>query len=257
MQKTWKPSSNIRFHLHEVFNSEGSRGFPYNRFMTFLIVTSLIPLCFKGAHPFLTLLSFTCTVVFIVDYLLRWSVADLQLKRGRLSFLLYPFTPMAIVDILSILPVFLLLNPSWTALRVFRLARAIRALKLIRYSRAVATIHTVFTKQKESLLTVIGLSGAYIFISALIIFNVEPETFNSFFDALYWAVVSLTTVGYGDLYPTSDVGRTIAMFSSLMGVAIVALPSGIITAGLMDELQKKTETHTPGIDTNAHSDSNE
>ena len=89
----------------------------------------------------------------------------------------------------------------------------------------------------SSLLAVLCLAIGYILVSALAIFNVEPETFNTFFDAVYWAVVSLTTVGYGDLYPSSDVGRTIAMISSLMGVAVVALPSGIITAGLLDELR--------------------
>ena len=88
-----------------------------------------------------------------------------------------------------------------------------------------------------ALLAVLCLAIGYILVSALVIFNVEPDTFNTFFDAVYWAVVSLTTVGYGDLYPSSDVGRTIAMISSLMGVAVVALPSGIITAGLLDELR--------------------
>jgi voltage-gated potassium channel len=75
-------------------------------------------------------------------------------------------------------------------------------------------------------------------ISALIIYNVEPDTFDTFFDALYWATVSLTTVGYGDIYPTSIMGRIITMISSIFGIAIVALPAGIITAGYMNEINK-------------------
>ena len=110
-------------------------------------------------------------------------------------------------------------------------------LKLIRYSKSASAIAAVFEKQREALLAVLCLAIGYILVSALVIFNVEPDTFNTFFDAVYWAVVSLTTVGYGDLYPSSDVGRTIAMISSLMGVAVVALPSGIITAGMLDELR--------------------
>ena len=75
--------------------------------------------------------------------------------------------------------------------------------------------------------------------SALVIFNVEPQTFDNFFEAIYWATVSLTTVGYGDIYPTSDIGRIITMISSVFGIAIVALPAGIITAGYMDEISTK------------------
>lgn len=75
-------------------------------------------------------------------------------------------------------------------------------------------------------------------LSALIMFQVEPNSFDTFFDAIYWAVVTLTTVGYGDIYPTSDIGRIVSMLSSFMGIAIVALPTGIITAGYMNELDK-------------------
>ena len=82
------------------------------------------------------------------------------------------------------------------------------------------------------------LAGGYILLSALIMLQVEPESFESFFDAIYWAVVTLTTVGYGDIYPTSDIGRIVSMLSSFMGIAIVALPTGIITAGYMNELNK-------------------
>ena len=82
------------------------------------------------------------------------------------------------------------------------------------------------------------MAVAYIFISAIVIYNVEPDSFNTFFDAFYWATISLTTVGYGDIYPTSDIGRVVSMLSSFMGIAIVALPTGIITAGYMNELNK-------------------
>ena len=209
----------------------------YGRIMTILIVASLLPLCFKGSSPILETIEYACALVFIVDYLARWATADLKIGKGALSFLIYPFTPMAIIDLLSILPVFNALNDALRTLRVLRLFRALRAFKLIRYSKSTSAIAAVFEKQREALLAVLGLAIGYILVSALAIFNVEPETFNTFFDAVYWAVVSLTTVGYGDLYPSSDVGRTIAMISSLMGVAVVALPSGIITAGLLDELR--------------------
>ena len=83
------------------------------------------------------------------------------------------------------------------------------------------------------------LAAAYVMISALVIFNAEPDTFDSFFDAIYWATVSLTTMGYGDIYPVTTIGRIITMVSSVFGIAIIALPSGIITAGLMEEINKR------------------
>ena len=91
------------------------------------------------------------------------------------------------------------------------------------------------------MITVGMLALGYIFVAALVVFSVEPDSFDNFFEAIYWACVSLTTVGYGDIYPISTAGRVVTMLSSIMGIAIVALPSGIITAGYMEALQRKKE----------------
>ena len=103
-------------------------------------------------------------------------------------------------------------------------------------------ILSVIKRERQALMAVCILSGGYILLSALIMFQVEPESVKTFFDAIYWAVVTLTTVGYGDLYPVSDIGRVVSMISSVMGIAIVALPTGIITAGYMSELNKDNDT---------------
>ena len=94
-------------------------------------------------------------------------------------------------------------------------------------------------RTKESLLVVCGIAVGYVLVSALVVFNVEPDTFKNYFDAVYWATVSLTTMGYGDIYPVSVAGRIVTMISSFMGIAIVALPAGIITAGLMEDINSK------------------
>ena len=99
----------------------------------------------------------------------------------------------------------------------------------------------VIKTSKDALLAVCGLAVAYIFVSALVIFNVEADSFGTFFDAIYWATVSLTTVGYGDIYPVTTAGRIITMISSLFGIAVVALPAGIITAGYMEIISKEGE----------------
>ncbi len=85
------------------------------------------------------------------------------------------------------------------------------------------------------------MAVAYVLISALVIYNVEPESFNTFFDAIYWATISLTTVGYGDIYPITTVGRIVTMISSVFGIAIIALPSGVITAGYLAEVNKNED----------------
>ena len=161
---------------------------------------------------------------------------------------------MAIIDLISILPSLTVINSGFKVLRVLRMIRAFRifrVFKTFRYSKSFEIIGNVLRSSKEQLLAVCALAGGYILISALIIFNVEPDSFGNFFDAIYWATVSLTTVGYGDIYPVSTMGRVITMLSSILGIAIVALPAGIITAGYMKELEKRTEkreSHKEGID---------
>ena len=213
----------------------------YSTVMMVVITASLIPLAFKESTPALHALDLITTGVFVLDYLLRLLTADLKLKRGAGSFFLYPITPMAIIDLLAILPTFLSISGGLRLLKVIRLVRTFkvfRALKFVRYSKNIIIICNVIRRQKEALITVGALAIGYILVSALVVFNVEPDTFGNFFDAVYWATVSLTTVGYGDIYPVTTLGRLIAMVSSLVGIAIVALPAGIITAGYMDEIGK-------------------
>lgn len=100
----------------------------------------------------------------------------------------------------------------------------------------------VFKTQKKPLMTVGILAAGYVLISALVIFNVEPDSFDNFFEAVYWATVSLTTMGYGDIYPVTTLGRIVTMVSSIFGIAIIALPAGIITAGFMEQLNAKEDS---------------
>ena len=213
----------------------------YEKTMIFLIVLSIIPMFFKQTNMVFLTIERATAVVFIIDYLLRWFTADYKLDKGIASFLLYPFTPFAIIDLLSILPVFTPANVGLKLLRLLRLAKAFRALRMLRYSKSVSLIIKVMQREKKALLAVCYLAGGYIVLSGLVMFSVEPDSFNSYFDAFYWAVVTLTTVGYGDVYPTSSIGRVVSMLSSFMGIAVVALPTGIITAGYMSELNEDNE----------------
>ena len=215
----------------------------YDICMIVLIVLSLIPLAFKEETPFLTVLDKFCAGLFCVDYVCRLVTADYHYgSRSAMSFVRYPFSFMAVVDLLSILPSFTVLNSSFKVLRTLRMFRAMRVMRVFkaaRYSRSVRIIVRVLASSKDALAAVGSLALAYILICALVILNVEPDSFENFFDAVYWATVSLTTMGYGDIYPVTTLGRLVTMVSSLFGIAIVALPAGIITAGYMEELEKE------------------
>lgn len=220
----------------------------YDTVILVTVIVSLVPLAFKDQTSVFSAIDKVSVSIFIVDYLLRWSTADYKFGRnGLVPFIRYPFTFMAIVDLVSILPSITLMSSAFKVFRVFRMLkvmrvfrtmRVFRVFKAARYSRSMDIIANVIKNSKEALAAVGTLAVLYVLISALIVFNIEPDTFGNFFEAIYWATVSLTTVGYGDIYPVTATGKFVAMLSSVFGIAIVALPSGIITAGYMDELTK-------------------
>lgn len=227
------------FEIIEVAEEKDLLSKLYDIFMMIVIVLSLVPIALKSTDGILSKIELISTIIFVVDYILRILTADYKLKRQWRSFLIYPFTPMAIIDLLSIMPSLIAINGAFKILRVLRLLRTLRVFrvfKAIRYSKSIAVVLNVFKKQKESLIVVGGLAVGYILVSALVVISIEPETFPTFFDAVYWATVSLTTVGYGDIYAVSTAGKIITMISSVFGIAIVALPAGIVTAGYMEEL---------------------
>ena len=226
------------FQIIEPHQKENAIEKAYDVFMFLTIIVSLIPLTTKSHTGIFMWLDFVSTIIFIIDYILRLLTADYKLEKGKLSFLLYPFTFLALADLLCILPSLFLLNNSLRLFKILRMLRILRIFKFFRYSKNIQILTNVLKKQKDSLIIVGLLALGYIFISALIIFNVEPSTFPNFFDALYWATISLTTVGYGDIYAVSTTGKIITMISSFLGIAIVALPAGIITAGYMKEIKE-------------------
>lgn len=234
------------YEIIEVSQDNDKLSAIYDVVMLIAIIISIIPLAFKNSYTFFYYTDLITTILFIIDYILRWITADYKLKdRSALAYVKYPFTPWAIIDLVSILPTLTVLNSGFKLLRLFRVIRTFRVFrvfKAFRYSKSVMIIAKVIRNSRDPLLAVCSLAICYILISALVIFNVEGDSFATFFDAIYWATVSLTTVGYGDIYPITTAGRVITMISSMFGIAIVALPAGIITAGYMEALNDKEDS---------------
>jgi voltage-gated potassium channel len=213
----------------------------YKYFMIFIIACSLIPLTSKRDVLFFSFLESVCLVVFIIDYLLRWCTADYIFEdKGWKSFAKFPLRFISVIDLLSILALICSLSSWLIGFKFAEVFSVFRIVRIFRYSKSVRTILEILKKSRKALTAVGSLAIGYIVISAIIIFNVEPDSFNTFFDAVYWSTVSLTTVGYGDIYPVTVLGRTVAMLSSFFGIAIVALPAGIVTAEYLSTLNEKT-----------------
>ena len=220
---------------------EGSRlSVAYKYFMIFVIALSLVPLTSKNDYTLFCAIEWFCLVVFVIDYILRWVTADYKFgSKKAVSFIRYPFRLISLIDILSVFALVTSIAGFLDGAKAFNALAVFRIVRIFRYSKSVRTILEILKNSKKPLIAVGSLALGYILISAIIIFNVEPETFNTFFDAIYWSTISLTTVGYGDIYPVTVIGRSIAMISSFLGIAIVALPAGVVTAEYLNRIKKE------------------
>lgn len=198
--------------------------FIYDLFMVIVIFLSLMPLLVDmSERPIWVGLDQAVLFIFGLDYLLQahWNYR-------------YCLSAMGVIDFLSILP-----GLPWVrVLKLVRLLRAARALKLLRFWEDSLLIRAL-QKQKTALLLVWSLAVCYVFAISVVMYTVEPSLFKNFPEALYFAVITLTSVGFGDIVPVTLLGRTVTMVSIFVGTALVALPSGIIAAGYMSELGRR------------------
>jgi len=214
----------------------------YKYFMICIIAISLLPLTTHTAPHWYTVVEGICLGIFTVDYLLRWITADYKFRNHSwTAFARYPFRFISIIDLMSIFALVTSVFPLPSGFAMAKALTVFRIVRIFRYSKSVRTILEILKSSRKPLTAVGSLAIGYIIISAIVIFNVEPESFQTFFDAIYWATISLTTVGYGDIFPVSVIGRTVAMVSSFFGIAIVALPAGIVTAEYLNSLRETKE----------------
>lgn len=197
---------------------------------------------------FLDVFEIISVIVFTIEYITRlWSCTMdprfAGIIRGRVR---HAMTPMLIIDLLAILPFFLpLLGIDLRFLRVLRLFRVVRIAKIGRYYSSLSLIKQVIRSKKEELILTSALMGLLLVVSASILYYCEngaqPEVFSSIPATMWWAIATLTTVGYGDLFPVTLLGKFFASIIAALGIGMFALPTGIIGAGFVEAIQKNRE----------------
>ena len=186
-------------------------------------------------------------VVFSIEYLMRIYVSDLTYPASNKfkSALKFIFSFYGLIDLLAIAPFFLpfLIKADMRFMRILRLTRFLRILKINRYNNSLLLIFTVVKERKQELIMTGFVAFLVLLVSSFLIYHVEgeiqPEMFSTVLSAFWWAVATLTTVGYGDIYPVTALGKFISGIIAILGIGIIALPTGIISAGFVDRLKKK------------------
>lgn len=185
-------------------------------------------------------------IIFTIEYILRLWTSTLLYpdKNSFVARIKYIFSLMAIIDLLSILPFYLpfFFNVDLRVLRALRLVRLLRIFKANRYTHAIQKVLFVIKNKSTELISSIFVIFILMLISSVLMYSVEspvqPEVFKNGFSGLWWAVATFTTVGYGDIYPITSVGRLLSAIIALLGIGLVAVPTGIITSGFMEASSK-------------------
>jgi voltage-gated potassium channel len=197
--------------------------------------------------------AFECVsvIIFTVEYLMRlWVCVEMPRYQetviGRLRF---AGTPLAIVDLFAVLPFYLPIGGlDLRFLRAVRMMRIFRVAKLGRYSQSLRLLLRVLTVKKEQLISAVLILLLLLIIAASTMYfaekTVQPESFSSIPAAMWWAVATLTTVGYGDVYPITPLGKLMAAVLAVLGIGMFALPTGILGAGFVEEIEKSKANST-------------
>jgi len=193
-------------------------------------------------------IEFVSIIIFTIEYGLRiWTANLLYPELGPFrARIRYITSPMAIIDLISILPVilpFLHLYNHLVGVRVFRLVRLLRVFKLNRYSDALTAIGEVIRSRSQQMIASVFFVFIILILASLLIYYAEhddqPQQFENAFSGLWWAVATLTTVGYGDIYPITPIGRVLGAIIAILGIGMVAVPTSILSAGFMEMLEKR------------------
>lgn len=233
----------IKKRIKDIVESSSSKGGRiFDLFIQSLIIFSLISFSLEtlpdlnsAFREFLRFAEIISVLIFSIEYLLRIIVSD-----RKLNFI---FSFYGIIDLIAILPFYLSTGVDLRSLRIFRLFRLFRVLKILRYNKAIHHFQRAFREIKEELVLFFILTFFLLYISSAGIYYFEnaaqPEVFKSVFHSLWWAIETLTTVGYGDIYPVTTGGKVFAFFMLLIGLGVISVPSGLIASALSKTFKEK------------------
>lgn len=227
-----------------IERTDTKAGKAFDLFIQFLILLSLItfsietlPDLSENQKHILWVIEVLTVIIFTVEYILRIIVADKKLK--------FIFSIQGFIDLLAILPFYIRLGIDLRTIRLFRLFRLIRIFKFFRYSRAVKRFKSTFRIVKAELILFSISTLFLLYLSAVGIYYFEnqaqPENFGSVFHSLWWAVATLTTVGYGDVFPITMGGKIFTFIILMLGLGIIAVPAGLLSSALTKTLDKERE----------------
>ena len=218
-----------------IENSDTKSGRRFDVFIQVLIVISIVsfsletlPNLSDKTYEILRWVETVTVIIFSVEYLLRLFFAEHKKK--------FVFSFFGIVDLLAILPFYIATGLDLRSVRALRLFRSIRLLKLARYSKAVQRFTVALRMIKEELMLFLILSLILFFLAGVGIYyferDAQPDVFVSIFDALWWSVVTLTTVGYGDMYPITVGGKVFTFIILMIGLGFIAIPTGLLASAM-------------------------
>lgn len=226
----WK--SKLKFIIED---NQSVKGRWFDLSIQFLIVLSLIsftietlPNLTPALQNILRYFETVTVVIFTIEYLLRLFVSD---KKFRFILSFY-----GLIDLFAILPFYLALGIDLRSIRIFRMFRLFRIFKMLRFTRAITQLSKAFKSIKEELILFMILSSFLLYLSSVGIYYFEhqaqPDVFKSVFHSLWWAIATFTTVGYGDIYPVTAGGKIFTSIMLLIGIGIIAVPTGLIASAL-------------------------
>ena len=220
-----------------------------------LNVFAIILESFEGLHKtynayFINFEIFSVTV-FTIEYILRIWTAEFNYHSKNIFISKFKFlsSPIGIIDLLSVIPFYLpmLISIDLRFLRILRLTRLLRVLKLTRYSNALKLIGKIIKDKKDELIATLFLTIILLLVAATLMFYIEheaqPDAFPNIFASFWWAIATLTTIGYGDIYPITNIGRLLSGIIAILGIGLIALPTGIISSSFMEELSVKSKNN--------------
>lgn len=225
-----------------LFNQDSSNGKKFDIFIQILIVLSLInfslqtlPNLSEKIIKYLDLIEFISVIIFTLEYLSRVIFSEKKVK--------FIFSFFGIIDFLAILPFYLSLGVDLRSIRAVRLFRLFRILKLLKYNNAINNLKRSFIEVKNELIIFSIATIFLLYFAAVGIYffenEAQPETFSSIFHSLWWAVATLTTVGYGDVYPITLGGKIFSTIVVFIGLGLVAVPTGLIASSFSKAFNDK------------------